>query len=445
MTKGRADKPRPLLFLELNEVNFEFLRGYADAGRLPTFKSLFERYGFALTSSEQKYEELEPWIQWVTAHTGKSYADHRVFRLGDIVNHDIPQVWERLEQRGLRVGALSPINAKNRLRNAAFFVPDPWTDTEVTAPPKLKGLYAAISQAVNDNSHSRVTVRSVMDLLRGFAAYASPANFALYAKLASTSIGAPWRKAMFLDLLLADVFVAEVRRTMPDFATLFVNAAAHIQHHYLFCSTIYRGESRNPEWYVRSGADPVYEVYALYDRIVRNVASQVPDARLMLGTALHQVPHGSVTFYWRLRDHADFLRGIGVTFARVEARMSRDFLVSFESDDAARAAQAVLESARADDGIRLFEVDNRGRDIFAMLTYPHDIDQNAGFRVGERRHAGLRSRVSFVALKNGEHDGVGYFVDTGRRLRPEDPPIPLSAMPDLIVEALFGRAGLTAA
>ncbi len=445
MAATAPERYGPLLFLELNEVNFDFLRGYAEQGRLPTFKRLLGAHGYALTTSETEYERIEPWIQWVTAHTGKPYVDHGVFRLGDIVNHDIPQVWEQLEGRGLRVGAMSPMNAKNRLRNAAFFVPDPWTSTDITAPPALRALYAAICQAVNDNSRSRVTVRSLKDLLRGFTTYASRDNLAYYARLASTSVRAPWRKAMVLDLLLADVFIAEVQRTRPDFATLFVNAAAHIQHHYLFCSSIYRGQSRNPDWYVKPGSDPVYEAYALYDRIIRSVMSRFPDARLMLGTGLHQVPHESVTFYWRLRNHGDFLRGIGVEFARVEPRMSRDFVVSFDSEDGARNAQAVLESARAEDGIPLFEVDNRGRDIFAMLTYPHDIDARAGFAVGNRNHAGLRDRLTFVALKNGEHNGVGYFVDTGRRLRPQDPPIPLAAMPDLVAEALFGPARLSRA
>ena len=105
---------RSLIFLELNEVNFEFVRAYAGEGRLPTFANLIESHGFAVTESEQAYEQLEPWIQWVTAHTGKSFAEHGVFRLGDIVNHDLPQIWECFEQRGLRVGAVSPMNAKNR-------------------------------------------------------------------------------------------------------------------------------------------------------------------------------------------------------------------------------------------------------------------------------------------------------------------------------------------
>ena len=81
-----------------------------------------------------------------------SLAEHGVFRLGDIVKHDLPQVWECLEERGLRVGAVSPMNAKNRLREPAFFVPDPWTANDHPRFADVKGLYAAVAQAVNENA-----------------------------------------------------------------------------------------------------------------------------------------------------------------------------------------------------------------------------------------------------------------------------------------------------
>jgi hypothetical protein len=428
---------RSLIFLELNEVNFDFVRSYAREGRLPAFSRLFDSHGFALTESEKSYEELEPWIQWVTAHTGKPYAEHGVFRLGDIVNHELPQVWECLEQRGLRVGAVSPMNAKNRLRAPAFFLPDPWTSTAIHASPVLKRMHEAISQAVNDNATSRVSVRSLLNLLQGFLAYASPANWHTYLRYAASAMGHPWRKAMFLDLLLADVFMRETSRTQPHFATLFLNAAAHIQHHYLFCSSAYEGKIRNPEWYIKPGEDPVFEVYALYDRILAKVQRRFPNVRLMIGTGLHQNPHSTVTFYWRLINHAEFLRSLGVEFDSVAPRMSRDFLISCGTPQKSASAEAMLRQAVADDGTPLFEVDNRGNDLFVMFTYPHDISADAGFSLGSRRLPGLRSQVAFVALKNGEHDGLGYLVDTGRRLDPKALPIALASVPALVFDYLL--------
>jgi len=427
---------RQLLLLELNEVNFEFLETYVKRGELPHLARLIARHGIQRTTSEQRYEELEPWIQWVTAHTGRTFAEHQVFRLGDIVSRDIPQIWELLEAQGMKVGAISPMNAKHRMRSPAFFVPDPWTRTPVSGCATLKRLYAALSQAVNDNASAKLGISSVLGLAAGFGKYARPANYWTYVKLVAGSLRHSWRKAIFLDLLLADVFIREVRRTQPNFASLFLNAAAHIQHHYLFSAAPYDGQRRNPSWYIEHGLDPVLEVFAAYDRIVGHVATLFPQARLMLATGLHQVPHEEATFYWRLKDHAAFLRRIAVGFDRVEPRMSRDFLIVCASAQEAARAEARLRAASHEDGTALFEIENRGSDLFVSLSYPHEILPGSRFRVGESSFEGLFECVVFVALKNGEHNGLGYFVDTGTRTQGNSIEFPLKDIPERIMSAL---------
>jgi hypothetical protein len=425
-----------LLLLELNEINFDHVRVYAERGKLPVLARFIDAHGIAETSSEKEYEELEPWIQWVTAHTGLSLADHKVFRLGDIVKHDIPQVWELLEHQGLKVGAVAPMNAKNRCRDAAFFVPDPWTPTEMTGPAAMKKLCRAISQAVNDNAQARVTPSSAMWLLAGAMLYARPANYLRYAAMGGAALRRrPWTKALILDQLLADIFVTQVRRKRPDFASLFLNAGAHIQHHYMFNSPAYTGAQRNPEWYLAPDRDPVLEVYELYDRVLGQVENAFPGTRLMIATGLHQDPHGHATFYWRLRDHEGFLRSIGVPFLGVEPRMSRDFVVACADAEQARQAARRLESVQSEDGAPLFEVDNRGTDLFVMLVWPHDIPEDFRYRVDNELRSGLRGAVSFVAIKNGEHNGTGYVIDTARRRGTERELFPLSDMPRRIAEA----------
>lgn len=425
-----------LLLLELNEVNFDYIEKYVAAGKLPNFARLIKQHGLYRTTSEDRYERLEPWIQWVTAHTGKTFLEHGVFRLGDIVGTDIPQIWEVLEGSGLRVGAISPMNAKYRLRDPAFFVPDPWTRTQIKASAALRALYAGLVQAVNGNAESKLTLRSACSLLAGAARYAAPSNYRKYLRLATRAIGGRWRKALFVDLLLSDVFIHEVKRSKTHFATLFLNAAAHIQHHYMFCSLAYSGPHRNPLWYVRPGVDPVFEAYSLYDEVVGNVQRAFPRARLMLATGLHQVPHEKLTFYWRLKDHELFLRSIGIRFVRVEPRMSRDFLVVCESAEQAKQASVILRSARVEDGTALFEVDERKSELFVMLVYPREIDKNFRYTLGDRKLSGLHEYVAFVALKNGEHNGIGYFLDTGMALAAGGE-FPLSQLPSRVLQA-FG-------
>lgn len=424
-----------LLFLELNEVNFEFVEAYVARGHLPNFESFFSQHGFAETSSESDYDELEPWIQWVTAHTGMPLAEHGIFRLGDITRADIEQIWERLSAHGLKVGAISPMNAKCRADDAAFFVPDPWTETPVIADPVVKRMFAAIVQAVNDNAQAYVKPRSLFDLAVGAAVTALPSHYGRYLHYVAQARARPWIKAIFLDQLLADLFTKSVRKHRPNFATLFVNAAAHIQHHYMFSSAVYDGTMKNPDGYVASGQDPLLDVYQAYDRILGDIVSQFPDARIMLATGLHQDPHPGLTYYWRIRDHAQFLRKLGLQFESVEARMSRDFLITCKDATEALTMESSLNSASAADGVKLFEVDNRGVDLFVMLTYPMNIDAKTEFSMGGRIFTNLVDDVAFVAIKNGQHNGIGYFSDNRTTVNLRGERFPLAEMPDKIMAA----------
>ena len=434
----RSDaKAEPVFLIELNEVNFDAVQAYAAKGELPNLARLIAAHGIAETTSEANYDELEPWIQWVTAHTGLSLAEHGVFRLGDIVKHDIPQIWERLEADGWRVGAVSPMNAKNRLVDPAFFIPDPWTNTPVVATPVHRRMFGAIAQAVNDNARTRLTARSVLDLALGGMATAAPRNYLDYGRLVARSRRAPWTRALFLDLLLSDLFVQEVERTRPHFASLFLNAAAHIQHHYMFSSAAYSGAATNPEWYVATGEDPVLEVYQLYDRIVANIARRFGTARLILATGLHQDPHNATTYYWRLTDPAAVLRRARIAFLRVEPRMSRDFLIVCRDREEAAAAEYQLQLVRTGGGAPVFRVDNRGSDLFVELIYDADMAPDLKFGADGNSLGPLREVCAFVAIKNGRHNATGYIVDTGQQALPGER-LELRELPSRIMAAFPG-------
>lgn len=425
-----------LLFLELNEVNFGAVESYFAQGKLPRLAAFLNRHGYHETTSEETYELLEPWIQWVTAHTGLSYREHGVFRLGDMIYSEHQQIWERLERAGLKVGAISPMNARNNLESAAFFVPDPWTNTRVDAPSAYRKLYAAIAQAVSDNAEAKLDARSLMHLLGGAMRAARPANYPHYLAYALAARRKPWLRAAFLDQLLADLFIRMTRRTRPNFATLFLNGAAHIQHHYMFSSAAYRGPLRNPSWYIRPGEDPVLDIYTLYDRVLGQVQDAFPSSRIMLATGLHQDAHPQVTYYWRFKDHAAFLKRIGIEFATVEPRMSRDFLITFQDANRASDAERRLAAARAGDGAPLFETDNRGDSLFVSLVYADDITPDFTFSIGNETWSGMRDDVAFVALKNGEHNGIGYFADSGLDNDGQTGRFPLTEVPDRVLAAV---------
>lgn len=414
-----------LILLELNEINFDVVEKYValDPARFPALKQLLSRSNIR-TSSEKQYEELEPWIQWASVHTVKTYPEHRIFRLGDIVGSGMPQIFEKLEQAGYKVGAISAMNAENRLKQPAYFIPDPWTQTPTDSSWWSLSLGQAVSQAVNENAQARITAKSALLLVLGLLRFARVGHYKKYLSLVSKSRRKPWLKALVLDLLLHDVHWSMFNSKKPNFSTLFLNAGAHIQHHYFFNAEPFRKNLliKNPPWYVPENEDPLADVLGLYDMIVGEYFART-DIDMILATGLSQKPYDQVKFYYRLNDHGEFLRGLGIKFIGVFPRMTRDFLVKFENNKQAQAAQDILAGVRVvDDNVPLFgEVDNRGDSLFISLTYPHEVTTKTQYQLGNRK-AALLPAVSFVAIKNGMHqeEGFAFFTEGAAMYAPAD-------------------------
>lgn len=424
---------KPLILLGLNELNFDYVRWYAERGHMPTFQKIFNECGIVYTSSEKTYHELEPWIQWVSIQTGKSFSEHGIFRLGDVADTNVTQIWEHLESKhGIKVAAVSPMNAANNAKDPAFFIPDPWTKTKTTGNWLMKGLAAAVANAVNENATGGGKLSTYFFVLLGFIRYSFFKRPVAATLQLLRALKTHYQRAVLLDQLLVDMFETEWKKSQPGFSSLFLNGGAHVQHHYLYNAAPYDGQNVNPDWYMPKGRDPVLDVYKSYDGLIAQLMA-LPDApRLVIVTGLHQTPVESPVYYWRLKDHADFLNKIGVTFESVETRMSRDFLITFANKNDSKAAQKKLEACRDKAGQAIFgELDNRGESLFVTLAYPGAIEE--GFTLVHEAGilTGFNDMVGFVALKNGEHDGEGYLVDTGKQV-PVGQPYPITDIFGLI-------------
>jgi hypothetical protein len=401
------------ILLGLNEINFDYIKFYINQGLLHNFKKIFEIQTPIETTSEKEYKLLEPWVQWVTIHSGKTFKEHNVFRLGDIINKpDLSQLFEELEAEGLSVGAISPFNAENRLNNPSFFIPDPWTNTEPSGNWIVKALYQAVHQSVNDNAKSKLNFKTLFSLGLGLLLYVPLSRWSHYLKTVF-NLKKPGSKALILDSLLADVHLTLWKKNKPDFSNLFLNSGAHIQHHYLFNSKAYNGSIKNPEWYCPKDYDPLFHILSEYDKQIGKLLKQ-NDLKIIIATGLHQQPHEHLTFYWRLKEHVKFAEMIGIkNLTEILPRMSRDFLVKFNNEKDTVDAEKLLNSFYFSiDDIKLFEVDNRGTSLFVELVYPNDISENDSIYSKESKFKlkSFKSYLAFVAIKNGEHNGIGYLT-----------------------------------
>ncbi len=425
-----------LICFEINEINFPDVEKYIKDGKLKNFARLINEYGYSTTISESDQGVLNPWVQWVTAHTGLEYADHGIKRLGDAQNANFDQIWESIESLGFKVGAFYPFNSKNKLKSASFFTPDPWVDTPIDAPYSVKLIHQALKQITSDYAKDKIALSSYLKLGFGMLPYMQLRHIPQYANFTYHYLkGRKWYRALLCDLLLSDVFVKLYKKNRPDFATVCINAGAHVQHHYAFSSVHYEGEIKNPEWYVPANFDPVEQVYELYDQLIGEWLEAMPqDTRAMFITGLSQEAHDRMSIYYRLDDHEAFLQEIGLQYKKVQPLMTEDFILWFDTNEQAKAAQVLLDGVvaeghddlfyvqSADDNERsdattasLFYVDNRGKDLYIQLRpcnrkYP----ENFTIKSGDTRIKKFEDKVSFVSIKNSGHRSEGYFIDTNQ-------------------------------
>jgi hypothetical protein len=150
----------------------------------------------------------------------------------------------------------------------------------------------------------------------------------------------------------------------------------------------------------------------VYDQILGDLLT-VPSTELIIATGLSQKPFDELKFYYRLNNHSNFLKDIGISFKSVFPRMTRDFLVTFDTDQEAKIASDKLSTILVNGDKKLFgEIDNRGSELFVILTYPDEILPNTTINIISEDIL-LQKYVTFVAIKNGEHQskGFAYFSD----------------------------------
>ena len=153
-----------------------------------------------------------------------------------------------------------------------------------------------------------------------------------------------------------------------------------------------------------------FEILKLYDKIIGDYLNK--NYNLLVATGLSQVKYDRIKFYYRLKNHENFLNKIGINFKKVFPRMTRDFLIEFENENLALDAATQLKNITIDKKENLFGmIENRGKSLFVTLTYPNEIkDSNDLYFNNDIIHKGLED-LTFVAIKNGMHSREGYMFN----------------------------------
>ena len=138
---------------------------------------------------------------------------------------------------------------------------------------------------------------------------------------------------------------------------------------------------------------------------------------------MHQVSHEEQTFYWRPLTHKDFLLECGLKGEFIVIpRMSRDFLLEVSNKKEALEIERHLNQFT--DSVRskpVFSVDNRGTSLFVEVIYDDNLVEGMSFDGPNGISlTSLKSKLAFVAIKNGKHDGLGYVFSNMPMDLPEE-------------------------
>src|SRR5688500_15217315 len=105
---GMLMSSRKVLLLEFNEINWSVIDKLIAAhgeGYLPSFSRLRRQGAVATQVAEERPPHLDPWITWVTVHTGVPHEVHRANVLeqeaGTIAAR---RTWEYVAAAGGKVG-----------------------------------------------------------------------------------------------------------------------------------------------------------------------------------------------------------------------------------------------------------------------------------------------------------------------------------------------------
>jgi hypothetical protein len=447
----------PVVMLEFNELCPRLIERFMREGRLPQFEGLYGESQVYTTTAGEKPPYLEPWIQWVTIHSGLDFADHGIAFLGD--GHHLQQkcIWDSLSDEGFRVWVCGSLNVRYDLPLNGSVLPDPWTATPPPFPDDLASYFAFVQANVVEHANHRPSTgtRDYLRYLRFLAFMAShglsaDSISAIAKQLLSERGGSNrFKRVAVLDKLHFDVFSAVYRKLRPDFSTFFLNSTAHLQHRYW--------REFEPEAFARKPTPEDQREfgtaipfgYEQMDQLVGRVRRLVgEDATIILCSALSQQPclkydepGGKVSY--RPRNFEQLMAFAGVTATHTIApAMSKAFQIAaaFENTTDATEAQRVLRGVQIQRRDLLF-VQQVDKVLHLATQVDDDLPADAVVRSGDSRRVSRFSDLfhRFEDKKSGMHhaDGVLWIRRRDARHRVHAEPVPLTSIAPTILR-LFG-------
>jgi hypothetical protein len=449
---------RRMILLEFNELCPSLTQRFMSAGQLPAFQRFHDESLVYTTRAQERAPYLDPWIQWVTVHTGLNHDRHRIEKLNEGQTCGAKRIWDVVSENGGTTWICGSMSTSYRPGFKGALIPDPWTTKLEPTPALFRPYLQFIQKSVLDSTNERAAIsrRHAVEFVRFMIANGLSARTAsvLVKQMFAEWRGRDrWKRAISLDRLQFDLFRHYWQRERPTFSTLFLNSTAHFQH--------LHWREMEPELFQVSPTAEEIETYrsaipfgyqnmdALLSRVLRMADDRTT---VVLATALSQQPcltyeaQGGKGFF-RPMDFGRLLAFADVSgYRSVAPVMAHEFQVEFGSEDAARSGDERLRRLRLD-GRQALSVERRGNQVFAWCAITTAVDSSARLETasdgGQRRSQNFFSIFYKVeGIKSGMHhpDGLLWI----RRPTAEHRRFEQHVALDLVAPTLLAELGIPA-
>ena len=251
------NKEKSKLILQFNEANFDIIYKYVQKYQFHSLKKFLNRSKEIYTTSEEKYENLEPWIQWYSFYSGKEYDKHGIYHLGDCLKKHHNLFSEQEAIKGKSVGVFGSMNMPpSKYYN--IYIPDPWTNAKSDNSLSSRIVSSTMRQIINSNIKLNISLQHILGLclLIGFPKSIIDIKM-IFKSLLYFFTKSRENLASIFDYFFVKHSIKRILDENLDLSLIFLNGFAHVQHHYFLSSEFVNG--KNPYWYVKKGNDPLYK------------------------------------------------------------------------------------------------------------------------------------------------------------------------------------------
>jgi hypothetical protein len=233
---------KKVLLLEFNEINWgviDRLIAQRGASFLPNFARLRAEGAWAVQSAVERPPLLDPWITWVTLHTGVPPEVHGASVLEQSSETiSAKRTWQYAIDAGRSVGVFGSISAYPPQPVKGFMVPGPFAPGNETFPPNLEPVQALNRSQTQAHAGNKKAPGLLANLRTGAALLSLGLRVQTLGQVAGQLLrerrhpGQRWQRVCLQPALNFDIFAAQYQAQRPDYATWHSNHAAHFMHHY---------------------------------------------------------------------------------------------------------------------------------------------------------------------------------------------------------------------